>query len=46
MDSELLREEYLGCHPCVNTSSLRIAMRDLLEVFLPCTGHDYTAVTL
>lgn len=46
IDSDLLKEEYLGCHPCENTSSLRIAMRDILDVLLPYTGHDYTAVTL
>lgn len=46
IDSDLLKEEYLGCHPCENTSSLKIAMRDILDVLLPYTGHDYTAVTL
>lgn len=46
IDSDLLREERLGCHPCENTTSLSIAMRDLMEIFLPYTGHDYTAVIL
>lgn len=46
IDSDLMKEEFLGCHPCENTSSLRIPMRDILEVFLPHTGHAYTAVTL
>ncbi|MDO4269125.1 MAG: prolyl-tRNA synthetase associated domain-containing protein [Eubacteriales bacterium] len=37
---------FIGCHPCINTSSLKIATRDLLEVFLPNVHHDYTIVNL
>ena len=46
IDREILEEEYLGCHPCVNTSSLKIKMSDILEKFLPCVKHEYTAVEL
>ncbi len=46
IDREVLQEEYLGCHPCVNTSSIRMAMRDFLEVFLPAVGHEMTVVEL
>jgi Ala-tRNA(Pro) deacylase len=46
IDQDVLREEYLGCHPCINTSSLRLPMRDILEKFLPYTGHTYQIVTL
>lgn len=46
MDEETLAEEYLGVHPCQNTSTLRIRTKDLLSVILPATGHDYTAVSL
>ncbi len=46
IDRETLEEEYLGCHPCVNTSSLKLKMSDVLEKFLPETGHDYTRVDL
>ena len=38
--------EYIGCHPCVNTSSLRIKTADLLEKFLPFVKHPYTLVRL
>lgn len=38
--------EYIGCHPCVNTSSLKIAAADLLEKFLPAVNHSYTLVNL
>lgn len=46
IDREILEAEYLGCHPCVNTSSLKIQMRDVLEKFLPDAGHDWTMVDL
>lgn len=38
--------EYIGCHPCINTSSLKIKTQDILDKFLPATGHDYTLVVL
>lgn len=46
IDRDLLQEEFVGCHPCVNTSSLKLRMKDVLEKFLPCVGHAYTAVDL
>jgi len=46
IDEDLLQEEYLGCHPCVNTSSLKIRTKDILEVFLPAVRHGYTTVKL
>lgn len=46
IDSELLQDEFVGCHPCVNTSSLKLRMQDILEKFLPYVEHEYTAVEL
>ena len=46
IDREILEEEHLGCHPCVNTSSLKIRTADILEKFLPFVKHEYTAVEL
>ncbi|MBR2941947.1 MAG: prolyl-tRNA synthetase associated domain-containing protein [Clostridia bacterium] len=39
MDEEVAAGEYLGCHPCVSTSSLKLKMRDVLERFLPAVAH-------
>ncbi len=39
MDRDILQGEYFGCHPCVNTSSIRLRIKDLLEKFLPVVGH-------
>lgn len=46
IDKELLSDEYLGCHPCINTSSLKIKTSDILEKFLKYTGHEPTIVEL
>ena len=46
MDRELQQEEYFGCHPCRNTSSLRFRMADLMEKILPELGHEVTFVDL
>ena len=46
IDRDVLKGEYFGCHPCVNTSSLRIRMADLLDKFLPAVHHEAVYVTL
>ena len=46
VDEDVLKGEYVGCHPCVNTSSLRLRTADVFEKFVPSTGHDYTTVKL
>ena len=46
IDRDLLADESVGCHPCINTSSLRLKMKDLLEVFLPAVSHTPKFVTL
>lgn len=46
IDRDVLQEEYVGCHPCVNTSSLKIKTKDILDKFLSYVGHDYTVVEL
>lgn len=46
VDRDLLRDEFIGCHPCVNTSSMRVAREDLFGKFLRAVGHDYRIVDL
>ncbi|MBE6596220.1 MAG: prolyl-tRNA synthetase associated domain-containing protein [Ruminococcaceae bacterium] len=46
IDEDLLKDEYIGCHPCVNTASLKLRTEDVLEKFLPATGHSYRRVKL
>ncbi|MGN0311223.1 MAG: prolyl-tRNA synthetase associated domain-containing protein, partial [Lachnospiraceae bacterium] len=46
IDKDLLSADRFGCHPCINTSSLRLRMQDILEKFLPKIHHDYLVVEL
>ena len=39
IDEDVLKGDFFGCHPCINTSSLRIATRDLTEKIIPAMGH-------
>ena len=46
IDEDVLKDEYIGCHPCVNTSSLRIRTKDIMDVFLKYVGHVPAIVEL
>ena len=46
IDEDVLKGEYIGCHPCVCTSSLKIKTEDIVEKFLPSVGHEATIVHL
>lgn len=46
VDEDVLKGEYLGCHPCINTSSLKLRTKDVIEKFLPAVHHEMTTVHL
>ena len=46
IDADVLKEEYVGCHPCINTSSLRLRTADLCDKIIPALSHEPTVVTL
>ncbi len=46
VDEDVLKGSYLGCHPCVNTSSLKLKTGDVFGPFLKAVGHDYRTVVL
>ena len=46
MEREVYEAEYLSCHPCICTSSLKLKTADILHKFLPHTGHEVTVVDL
>ena len=46
MEREVYEAPYISCHPCLCTSTLRLKTADVLDVFLPCTGHQPVAVDL
>ena len=46
IDEDILKKEYFGCHPCVNTSSLKFKTTDLMERIIPALGHTPKMVRL
>lgn len=46
IDEDVLACEYVGFHPCINTSSLRVAVKDFTEILVPALGHTPTIVRL
>ena len=46
IDKEVLDSEFIGCHPCINTSSLRMKTSEIVEKFLPAVHHEYTVVEM
>lgn len=46
IDDDVLTGEYIGCHPCINTSSLRLRTKDLVEKIIPAMEHEPTIVKL
>ena len=46
IDEEVLQSEFVGCHPCINTSSLRMRIADLKEKLIPALGHEPIIVQL
>ena len=46
IDEDVLKDPYIGCHPCVNTSSLKIRTEDILNSFLPAVHHEPIVVRL
>ena len=46
VDRDVLEGDYIGCHPCINTSSLRIRQKDMWEKIVPALEHEPVFVTL
>ena len=46
VDEDVLKDEYIGCHPCVNTSSIKLRTKDVFDRFLKAVNHEYTTVKL
>ena len=46
IDKDILDGEYIGCHPCINTSSLSIKTQNIINKFLPAVTHEPTIVEM
>lgn len=40
MDEDVPKGEWIGCHPCINTSSIKMRTNDLMQKFLPAVHHE------
>ena len=46
IDKPVLEDEKFGCHPVINSSTLAIATKDLMEKILPAVHHEAILVEL
>lgn len=46
IDEDVLKDEYFGCHPCINISSLKISTADLIDKLIPKMGNQIQRVKL
>lgn len=46
IDEDILKDPYIGCHPCINTSSLKIRTQDMMKKIIPEMKHSPMLVRL
>jgi len=46
VDEDILKGDFVGCHPCINTTSLKISKDDMFGPLLKALHHDMTVVHL
>ena len=46
VDEDVLKGEFVGCHPCINTSSLKLYTKDIFGPLLQAMHHDMITVKL
>ena len=46
IDTDVLKDDFFGCHPLINTSSLKIKTKDLTEKIIPALGNNFKTVEL
>ena len=46
IDEDVLQEVEVGCHPCINTSSIKFTTKEMVDKIIPAMSHDYTVVKL
>ena len=46
VDEEVFDDEFLGCHPCINTSSIKMKTSDVFDKIIPAITTEYIKVSL
>lgn len=46
IDEDVLKDPYFGCHPCINTSSLKFSTKAFTDKIIPALDHPPITVKL
>ena len=46
IDRDVEKYPVFACHPCINSASVTMSLRDLIDKVIPATGHDFQWVSL
>lgn len=46
IDNDIFKLQSIGCHPCSNTCSVKISLKDLLDKYIPLTQHTYQTIAI
>lgn len=46
VDEDILKGEFVGVHPCINTSSLKLYTKDVFDIIIKSMNHEMTVVKL
>lgn len=46
VDEEVFDDEFFGCHPCINTSSIKMKTSDVFKIVIPAITPEYIKVSL
>lgn len=46
VDRDIFKSEYIRCHPCINTSTLKIKTSDIFEKYLPRVRHKPIVINI
>ncbi len=45
-DEDVLKAEYIDCHPCINDCSLKMSVADIIGKLLPQLGIEYKTIQM
>lgn len=46
VDEDVLKGEFVGCHPCINTTSLKLYTKDIFGPLIKAMNHEMIVVKL
>ncbi len=46
IDEDVIKGDFIGCHPCINTSTLRLSTQNVMDTLVPAMGHPPRIIQL